>query len=42
MGALLLDGGIDVADKVFAKALYQEDDNLKEVRMLKHSFSTII
>lgn len=38
MGALLLDGGIDVADKVFAKALYQEDDNLKEVRMLKHSF----
>lgn len=31
MGALLLDGGIDVADKVFAKALYQEDAKLREV-----------
>lgn len=31
MGALLLDGGIEVADKVFATALYLQDDNLKEV-----------
>lgn len=37
MGALLLDGGIDVADKVFAKALYQEDDRLKEVHIYKCS-----
>lgn len=33
MGALLLDGGIDVADKVFAKALYHDDAELKEVRI---------
>lgn len=31
MGALLLDGGIEVADKVFAKALFQEDDTLQNV-----------
>lgn len=32
MGSLLLDGGIDVADKVFSKALFQEDTTLLEVR----------
>lgn len=31
MGALLLDGGIDVADKVFANTLFLEDDTLKKV-----------
>lgn len=31
MGALLLDGGINVADKVFAKALFHEDSALKNV-----------
>lgn len=31
MGALLLDGGIEVADKVFAKALFYGDERLKEV-----------
>lgn len=31
MGALLLDGGIDVADKVFAKALFDDNKKLKEV-----------
>lgn len=34
MGALLLDGGILVADKVFAKALFYEDNKLKEVSTL--------
>lgn len=29
MGALLLDGGINVADKVFAFALFMEDDKLR-------------
>lgn len=33
MGALLLDGGIDVADKVFANALFQEDSELKKVQL---------
>lgn len=33
MGALLLDGGIDVADKVFAKALFDDQKELKEVFM---------
>lgn len=33
MGALLLDGGIDVADKVFANALFQEDSELKKVEL---------
>ncbi|XP_055680066.1 ribonuclease 3 isoform X1 [Lutzomyia longipalpis] len=31
MGALLLDGGIEVADKVFASALFLESDDLKKV-----------
>lgn len=31
MGALLLDGGIGVADKVFAYALFQEHSDLKGV-----------
>lgn len=32
MGALLLDGGIEVADKVFANTLFMENFKLKEVR----------
>lgn len=32
MGALLLDGGIEVADKVFANTLFMENSQLKEVR----------
>lgn len=31
MGALLLDGGIEVADKVFANTLFFENSQLKEV-----------
>lgn len=31
MGALLLDGGINIADKIFASALFLEDPALKEV-----------
>lgn len=31
MGALLLDGGIIVADKVFAEALFMESKELKDV-----------
>uniref|UniRef100_A0A182RTC0 Ribonuclease 3 n=1 Tax=Anopheles funestus TaxID=62324 RepID=A0A182RTC0_ANOFN len=31
MGALLLDGGIEVADRVFAYALFQEDDTLRGI-----------
>lgn len=31
MGALLLDGGINVADKVFGAALFQNEDQLKDV-----------
>ncbi|XP_050076547.1 ribonuclease 3 [Anopheles maculipalpis] len=31
MGALLLDGGIEVADRVFAYALFQEDDSLRGI-----------
>ncbi|XP_035907339.1 LOW QUALITY PROTEIN: ribonuclease 3, partial [Anopheles stephensi] len=31
MGALLLDGGIEVADRVFAYALFQEDDSLRKI-----------
>lgn len=31
MGALLLDGGIEVADKVFANTLFLENDQLKDV-----------
>uniref|UniRef100_A0AAG5DGQ9 Ribonuclease 3 n=1 Tax=Anopheles atroparvus TaxID=41427 RepID=A0AAG5DGQ9_ANOAO len=31
MGALLLDGGIEVADRVFAYALFQEDDSLRSI-----------
>lgn len=31
MGALLLDGGIEVADKVFGNTLFQEDPFLKDV-----------
>lgn len=31
MGALLLDGGIEMGDRVFAYALFQEDDNLRHI-----------
>lgn len=31
MGALLLDGGIDVADKVFANTLFLDNPPLKDV-----------
>lgn len=31
MGALLLDGGINVADKVFAAALFQSEEHMKDV-----------
>ncbi|XP_055541222.1 ribonuclease 3 [Wyeomyia smithii] len=31
MGALLLDGGIETADRVFAYALFQEDDSLRSI-----------
>uniref|UniRef100_A0A182MAP4 Ribonuclease 3 n=1 Tax=Anopheles culicifacies TaxID=139723 RepID=A0A182MAP4_9DIPT len=31
MGALLLDGGIEVADRVFAYALFQEDETLRGI-----------
>lgn len=31
MGALLLDGGINVADKVFAVALFEDVPDMKEV-----------
>ncbi|XP_001843599.2 ribonuclease 3 [Culex quinquefasciatus] len=31
MGALLLDGGIETADRVFAYALFQEDDSLRKI-----------
>lgn len=31
MGALLLDGGITVADKVFSVALFEDIPSLKEV-----------
>jgi len=31
MGALLLDGGIEIADQVFGSALFLENPNLKEV-----------
>ncbi|XP_058122690.1 ribonuclease 3 [Anopheles ziemanni] len=31
MGALLLDGGIEVADRVFAYALFQEDESLRDI-----------
>lgn len=34
MGALLLDGGIDVADKVFANTLFLENNQLKEVNYI--------
>lgn len=37
MGALLLDGGIEVADKVFAYALFQEHPDLKEVNFMLDS-----
>lgn len=33
MGALLLDGGIQVADKVFAEALFMESKELKNVSL---------
>lgn len=33
MGALLLDGGIEVADKVFANTLFMENDQLKDVSL---------
>lgn len=31
MGALLLDGGIDVGDKVFSSALWMDQPDLKDV-----------
>lgn len=31
MGALLLDGGIEVADRVFGWALFKDDEELREV-----------
>lgn len=31
MGALLLDGGINVADKVFGLALFEDAPDMKEV-----------
>ncbi|XP_055639954.1 ribonuclease 3 [Toxorhynchites rutilus septentrionalis] len=31
MGALLLDGGIEMGDRVFAYALFQEDENLRNI-----------
>lgn len=37
MGALLLDGGIKVADKVFAEALFLENSPLKSVSETRHS-----
>lgn len=37
MGALLLDGGIKVADKVFAEALFLENSALKDVSLNPHS-----
>lgn len=37
MGALLLDGGIEVADKVFANTLFMENFQLKDVRKLRIS-----
>lgn len=40
MGALLLDGGINVADKVFAEALFLEDPALKDVSDNSQSFSS--
>lgn len=44
MGALLLDGGIEVADKVFANTLFLENCQLKEVIVLwngkKNTFFT--
>lgn len=36
MGALLLDGGIKVADKVFAEALFLENSALKDVRVMRY------
>lgn len=33
MGALLLDGGIKIADKVFAEALFMESKELKHVNI---------
>lgn len=40
MGALLLDGGIEVADKVFANTLFLENAQLKEVSSIE-SFTSI-
>lgn len=34
MGALLLDGGIEVADKVFSSALWMDQIDLKDVSHL--------
>lgn len=41
MGALLLDGGIDVADKVFANTLFFENAQLKEVSCNQSTISSI-
>ncbi len=38
MGALLLDGGIDVADKVFSSALWMDQIDLKDVSRLNFKF----
>lgn len=37
MGALLLDGGIEVADRVFGWALFKDDEELREVKKLNFS-----
>lgn len=41
MGALLLDGGIEVADKVFANTLFLENEQLKEVRSKPRNMKTL-
>ena len=38
MGALLLDGGISVADKVFSSALWIDKMHLKDVRYSNTNF----
>lgn len=42
MGALLLDGGIEVADKVFAHSLFLEDTGLKGVLYNRILFRYVI
>lgn len=42
MGALLLDGGIETADKVFANALFQDNLQLKDVIIILNSILVMI